>query len=189
MRLTPPWIFMPCTRGLVSPAGVHIGIALASTWQLAQRGCVTTASIRFHASNPSALLTLPGGSASLMISSLAATIPVRAAIDEAAAITTAIRDPFMARPSHEIDELVEGHFADPLSGRREYGVRERGSGGRNWRLSDAPHFGVVLKSANFDDRTLVDPHGFVVVVVGLLNRAVCVSEFAVDRVAKPPNDP
>jgi hypothetical protein len=78
----------------------HIGIALASTWQLAQRGCVTTASIRFHASNPSARLTLPGGSASLTISSLAATIPVRAAIDEAA-ITTAIRELFMARPSHE----------------------------------------------------------------------------------------
>ena len=56
---------MPCTRGLVSPAGVQIGIALASTWQLAQRGCVTTASIRFQASSPSARLTLPGGSASL----------------------------------------------------------------------------------------------------------------------------
>src|SRR4029077_2352234 len=122
MRLTPPWIFMPCTRGLVSPAGVHIGIALASTWQLAQRGCVTTASIRFHASNPPAPLTLPGGSASLTISSLAAT---RVAIDEAA-ITTAIRELFMARPSHEIDELVEGHFADPLSGRREDRVGERG---------------------------------------------------------------
>src|SRR5215469_5724412 len=188
MRLSPPWIFMPCTRGLVSPAGVHIGIALASTWQLAQRGCVTTASIRFHASNPSARLTLPGGSASLTISSLAATIPVRAAIDEAA-ITTAIRELFMARPSHEIDELVEGHFADPLSGRREDCVGKRGRGGRNGRFADASHFGIVLESANLDEWTLIDPHGFVVVVVGLLHRALCVSEFAVDGVAEPPDHP
>src|ERR1700758_5763573 len=96
MRLSPPWIFMPCTRGLVSPAGVHIGIALASTWQLAQRGCVTTASILFQASSPSARLTLPGGSASLAASPLATTIPVRAEIDEAAN-TMAIQDLFMAR--------------------------------------------------------------------------------------------
>src|SRR5215813_1419885 len=105
MRLSPPWMFMPWTRGLVSPAGVHIGIALASTWQLAQRGCVTTASILFQASSPSARLTLPGGNASLLVSSLAATIPVSAAIDEAAN-ATAIKDPFMAHTSHEIDELA-----------------------------------------------------------------------------------
>src|SRR5215470_45259 len=101
MRLFPPWIFMPCTRGLLSPAGVQIGIALASTWQLAQRGCVTTASILFQASSPSARLTLPGGSASLAASlagwPLVTTIPVRAAIDEAAN-AIAIRDLFMARP-------------------------------------------------------------------------------------------
>src|SRR5882757_3216398 len=82
--------------------------------------------------------------------------------------------------SHEIDELVEGHFADTLSGRREYRVGERGCGRWNRRFSDTSHFGIVLKSANFDNRTLVDPHGFVVVVVGLLHRALCVSELAVD---------
>src|SRR6516225_6131063 len=92
-------------------------------------------------------------------------------------------------PSHEINELVEGHFAYTLSGRREYRVGERGCGRRNRRFSDASHFWIVLKPANFDNRTLVDPHGFVVVVVGLLHRTLCVSEFAVDRVAEPPDAP
>src|SRR5262249_14112493 len=85
-------------------------------------------------------------------------------------------------------ELVEGHFADPLSGRREYRIGERWCGRRNRRLPQTSHFGIVLKPANFDNRTLVDPHGFVADVSGLLHRALCVSEFAIDRVAEPPDD-
>src|SRR6516165_5558412 len=107
MPLSPPRMFMPCTRGLVSPAGVHIGIALASTWQLAQRGCVTTASIFFQASRPSARLTLPGGSASFAASPLATPIPMGAAIDEAAN-AIAIRDLFMARSHTKSMNLLKG---------------------------------------------------------------------------------
>src|SRR5215475_12341929 len=166
MRLSPPWIFIPCTLDLVSPAGVQIGIALASTWQLAQRGCVTTASIRVQALSPSARLTLPGRNASLLgASSLAATIPAKAVIDETAN-TSAIRDRFIGSPSHEIDELVEGHFADPLSGRREDRIGKRGRGRGHGRLPDTSHLGIVLEPAHLDHRTLIDPHRFVVIVVG-----------------------
>ena len=178
---------MPCTRGLVSPAGVHIGMALASTWQLAQRGCVTTASILFQASSPLARLTLPGGSASLAASSLATTIPVRATIDEAAN-ASAIRTFFMARPHTKSMNLLKGISRMRFPVAAKIALASAGAAGGTGGSPTPLHLGIVLQSANLDDRTLVDPHRFVVVVVGLLHRALCVGEFAVDGVAEPPDD-
>ncbi len=75
----------------------------------------------------------------------------------------------MARPHTKSMNLLKGISRIRFPVAAKIALASAGAAGGTGGSPTPPHLGIVLKPAHFDHRTLVDPHRFVVVVVGLLH--------------------